>query len=98
LQIRAFSNLHDYLEGSELLEVSDHESVNRILNSSPGTIYSGWIEEVRMALMPHMDNIKVINKPGADGKMVDPISRTELPGRGACGLRGLREARVENKV
>jgi hypothetical protein len=59
----AFAKLHHYLEGSEVMIVSDHESVNGVLNSSPGTVYSGRIDKVRMALMPYMNNIKVVYKP-----------------------------------
>jgi hypothetical protein len=75
-----FAKLHHYLEGSQLLIVTDHESINGILHSSLGTMYSGRLDKVRMASMPYMDNIKVFYKLGAKMKNVDPLSRAPAPG------------------
>jgi hypothetical protein len=75
----AFAKLHHYLEGSEVLIVSDHESIAGILSSSPGTIYSARLDKVRMALMPYMDKIKVVYKPGSKMQNVDPLSRAPAP-------------------
>jgi hypothetical protein len=75
----AFAKLHHYLEGSDVLIITDHESINGILNSSPGTIYSGRLDKVRMALMPYMDKIKVVYKPGSKMQNVDPLSRAPAP-------------------
>jgi hypothetical protein len=75
----AFAKLHHYLEGSEVLIVSDHESIAGILSSSPRTIYSAGLDKVRMALMPYMDKINVVYKPGSKMQNVDPLSRTPAP-------------------
>jgi hypothetical protein len=75
----SFAKLHHYLEGSEVLIVSDHESIAGILSSSPGTIYSARLDKVRMALMPYMDKIKVVYKPGSKMQNVDPLSRAPAP-------------------
>jgi hypothetical protein len=75
----AFAKLHHYLEGSQVIIVTDHESINGILNSSPGTVYSGRLDKVRMALMPYMDNIRVVYKPGAKMQNVDTLSRAPAP-------------------
>jgi hypothetical protein len=80
----AFAKLHHYLEGSEVLIVTDHESINGILNSSPGTMYSGRLDKVRMALMPYMDKIKVVYKPGSKMQNVDPLSRAPAPSAAAA--------------
>jgi hypothetical protein len=76
----AFAKLHHYLEGSQVLIVTDQESINGILNSSPGTIYSGHLDKVRMALMPYMNDIQVIYKLGAKMTNVDPLCRAPAPG------------------
>jgi hypothetical protein len=75
----AFAKLHHYLEGSEVLIVSDHESITGILSSSPWTRYSVRLDKVRMALIPNMDKIKVIYKPGRKMQNVDPLSRALAP-------------------
>jgi hypothetical protein len=77
----AFAKLHHYLEGSQVLIVTDHESINGILNSSPGTIYSVRLDKVRMALIPYMDKIKVVYKPGSKMQNVDTLSRALAPTR-----------------
>jgi hypothetical protein len=86
----AFAKLHHYLEGSEVIIVSDHELINGILNSSAGTMYSGRLDKVRMALMPYLDNIKIVYKPGVKMQNVDPISRAQVPSdrNAAEGPRG----------
>jgi hypothetical protein len=83
----AFAKLHHYLEGSQVIIVTDHESINGILNSSPGTVYSGRLDKVRMALMPYMDNIRVVYKPGAKMQNVDTLSRAPAP-ESAAGKEG----------
>jgi hypothetical protein len=62
-----------------VLIVSDHESIAGILSSAPRTIYSARLDKVRMALMPYMDKINVVYKPGSKMQNVDPLSRTPAP-------------------
>jgi len=90
----AFTRLQHYLEGSRVIVVTDHEPIKGVLRSAPGTRYSLRIDKFRMLLMPFLDSMTILHKPGKTMKNVDPLSRatygsrdsgTSLPSEGGAG-------------
>jgi hypothetical protein len=68
--------LRQYLDGAKFTVITDHSSINEILNSSPNTSYSLRLDKFRMSLMPFIDNMTVVYRPGKAIPHVDCISRT----------------------
>lgn len=73
----AITRLRQYLEGSKFTLVSDHEPLKKVLHSSASTQYSLRIDKYRMLLMPFMDSMTVLWKPGLTLTNVDPLSRAK---------------------
>jgi hypothetical protein len=73
---------NQYLDGSKVMLILDHKAVNQVLNSSPTIQYSQRIDKYRMALMPYLENIDIIYKPGPGMVMImiNPLSK--MPPRG----------------
>jgi len=67
--------LRQYLDGAKFTVITDHSAINEILNSSPNTIYSLRLDKFWMSLMPFIDNMTVIYRPGKPTPHVDCISR-----------------------
>lgn len=67
--------LRQYLDGSPFRVFTDHSAIPGILRSSASTSYSLKLDKFRMALMPFIDNMDIIHKPGKSIPHVDCLSR-----------------------
>lgn len=76
----AMTRLRHYVEGSTVILISDHEPLKGVINASPGTQYSSRIDKFRMLLMPFVDEMTILYKPGAKMTNVDPLSRARYVG------------------
>lgn len=74
----AVTRLRQYLEGSKFTLFSDHEPLKKVLHSSVGTVYSLRIDKYQMLLMPFMDSMTILWKPGLTLTNVDPLSRAKF--------------------
>lgn len=73
----AFNRLRHYLEGAKVQIITDHQPIKGVLKSGPYTSYKSRVDRFRNLLMPCLDDIEVIYKPGTSHVNVDPLSRAE---------------------
>jgi len=86
--------LRQYLDGAKFTVITDHSAINEMLNSSPNTAYSLRLDKFRMSLMPFIDNMTIVYRPGKSiPPHVDCISRARyITGRDKALKEGDRSA------
>ncbi|KAE8231360.1 hypothetical protein CF326_g3626 [Tilletia indica] len=80
----AFGRLAHLLEGALVTVVTDHAPLGRMLQSVGPIPYGPTISKCRAMLMPHMENMRFIHKPGRQHTNADALSRlvgNKDPGR-----------------
>ncbi|KAE8216475.1 hypothetical protein CF327_g344 [Tilletia walkeri] len=71
----AFGRLAHLLEGAPVTVVTDHAPLGRMLQSVGPIPYGPTISKCRAILMPHMDNLRFVHKPGRKHTNADALSR-----------------------
>ncbi|KAE8240703.1 hypothetical protein A4X13_0g7639 [Tilletia indica] len=71
----AFGRLAHLLEGVPVTVVTDHAALGRMLQSTGPIPYGPTISKCRAILMPHMENLRFIHKPGRKHTNADALSR-----------------------
>ena len=71
----AVGHLRQYLEGSPFKVITDHSAIPGILRSSANTSYSLLLDKFRMQLMPFIDHMDIVHRPGKSIPQVDCLSR-----------------------
>jgi len=71
----AVGRLSQYLEGSPFKVFTDHSAIPGILRSSANTSYSLCLDKFRMQLMPFIDNMEIVHRPGQSIPHIDCLSR-----------------------
>ncbi|KAE8180943.1 hypothetical protein CF328_g8997 [Tilletia controversa] len=82
----AFGRLAHLLEGALVTVVTDHAPLGRMLQSTGSIPYGPTISKCRAILMPHMENLRFVHKPGRKHTNADALSRLVVrpdPGRSA---------------
>ncbi|KAE8228256.1 hypothetical protein CF326_g6819 [Tilletia indica] len=82
----AFGRLAHLLEGVPVTVVTDHAPLGRMLQSTGTIPYGPTISKCRAILMPHMENLRFVHKPGRKHTNADALSRLVVqsdPGRSA---------------
>ncbi|KAE8186621.1 hypothetical protein CF336_g6911 [Tilletia laevis] len=82
----AFGRLAHLLEGVPVTVVTDHAPLGRMLQSTGPIPYGPTISKCRAILMPHMENLRFVHKPGRKHTNADALSRLVVrsdPGRSA---------------
>ncbi|KAE8218492.1 hypothetical protein CF319_g7649 [Tilletia indica] len=78
----AFHKLAHLLEGAHLTVVTDHAPMERMLTSTAGVTYGPTITRCRALLLPQLDNLRFVYRPGPRHTNVDALSRLPIdPGR-----------------
>ncbi|KAE8218234.1 hypothetical protein CF319_g7853 [Tilletia indica] len=80
----AFGRLAHLLEGVPVTVVTDHAPLGRMLQSVGPIPYGPTISKCRAILMPHMENLRFVHKPGRKHTNADALSRLVVrqdPGR-----------------
>ncbi|KAE8234966.1 hypothetical protein A4X13_0g9671 [Tilletia indica] len=78
----AFHKLAHLLEGASVTVVTDHAPMERMLNSTSGVTYGPTITRCRALLLPQLDNLRFVYRPGSRHTNVDALSRLPIdPGR-----------------
>lgn len=71
----AWSQFRHYLEGSQVVVVTDHAPLTSFLTSSAKADYSEVITAVRAMVMPYIHLCTFIHRPGVEHTNVDALSR-----------------------
>ncbi|KAE8240665.1 hypothetical protein A4X13_0g7663 [Tilletia indica] len=80
----AFAKLAHLLEGAEVTVITDHSSMEKMLQSTAAIHYGPTISRCRALLMPHLPNLHFRYRPGPRHNNVDALSRLiPDPGRSA---------------
>ncbi|KAE8217187.1 hypothetical protein CF326_g9534 [Tilletia indica] len=82
----AFGRLAHLLEGAPVTVITDHAPLGRMLQSVGPIPYGPTISKCRAMLMPHMENLRFVHKPGRKHTNADALSRLvgdRDPGRSA---------------
>ncbi|KAE8240471.1 hypothetical protein A4X13_0g7791 [Tilletia indica] len=74
----AFHKLAHLLEGASVTVVTDHAPMERMLNSTTGIAYGPTITRCRTLLLPHLDNLRFVYRPGPRHTNVDALSRLPI--------------------
>ncbi|KAE8240484.1 hypothetical protein A4X13_0g7783 [Tilletia indica] len=82
----AFAKLAHLLEGAQVTVITDHSSMEKMLQSTSAIHYGPTISRCRALLMPHLTNLRFCYRPGSRHNNVDALSRlvpSSDPGRSA---------------
>ncbi|KAE8240477.1 hypothetical protein A4X13_0g7788 [Tilletia indica] len=80
----AFAKLAHLLEGASVTVITDHSSMEKMLQSTAAIHYGPTISRCRALLMPHLPNLTFRYRPGPRHNNVDALSRLiPDPGRSA---------------
>ncbi|KAE8240520.1 hypothetical protein A4X13_0g7758 [Tilletia indica] len=82
----AFAKLGHLLEGAQVTVITDHSSMEKMLQSTSAIHYGPTISRCRALLMPHLTNLRFCYRPGSRHNNVDALSRlvpASDPGRPA---------------
>ncbi|KAE8231080.1 hypothetical protein CF326_g3912 [Tilletia indica] len=71
----AFGRLAHLLEGVPVTVVTDHAPLGRMLTSTASIPYGPTISKCRAILMPHLENLRFVHKPGRKHTNADALSR-----------------------
>ncbi|KAE8228368.1 hypothetical protein CF326_g6702 [Tilletia indica] len=71
----AFHKLAHLLEGASVTVVTDHAPMERMLTSTSGITYGPTITRCRALLLPQLDNLRFVYRPGPRHTNVDALSR-----------------------
>ncbi|KAE8223583.1 hypothetical protein CF326_g8172, partial [Tilletia indica] len=91
----AFIRAQHMLEGAKVTIITDHAPVQGMLTSRPGAVpYGHAVERARTILRPHLDNLRIVYRPGRLHVNVDALSRlvrddSARPGRRASSGGGM---------
>ncbi|KAE8218031.1 hypothetical protein CF319_g8011 [Tilletia indica] len=74
----AFQKLAHLLEGAVTTVVTDHSPMERMLRSTTPIPYGPTITRCRAVLMPHLQNLRFVYKPGSRHTNADALSRLPI--------------------
>ncbi|KAE8229428.1 hypothetical protein CF326_g5602 [Tilletia indica] len=74
----AFHKLAHLLEGASVTVITDHAPMERMLTSTAGFPYGPTITRCRALLLPHLDNLRFVYRPGPRHTNVDALSRLPI--------------------
>ncbi|KAE8189965.1 hypothetical protein CF335_g6486, partial [Tilletia laevis] len=83
----AFHKWAHLLEGAQVLVITDHAPMERMLNSTANNVYGPTITRCRATIMPHLQNLRFLYRPGASHTNVDALSRL-IPDQGRPAFEG----------
>ncbi|KAE8217976.1 hypothetical protein CF319_g8057 [Tilletia indica] len=71
----AYGRFMHLLEGAEVSVVTDHSPLGPMLTSSAGEKYGPVISRCRALLLPHLQHLRFIHRPGSTHTNADALSR-----------------------
>ncbi|CAO1625281.1 unnamed protein product [Parajaminaea phylloscopi] len=74
----AYAKFAHYLEGARVVVVTDHAPLEGILRAKDHKISSPALNRARQRLLPHLENLTCVFRPGATHTNVDSLSRLRI--------------------
>ncbi|KAE8225717.1 hypothetical protein CF326_g7823, partial [Tilletia indica] len=71
----AYGRFMHLLEGAEVTVVTDHSPLGPMLTSSAGAKYGPVISRCRALLLPHIQHLRFVHRPGSSHTNADALSR-----------------------